>query len=179
MVQRVCACELDVLEGEWQVGMGSQGVRSRWFERGHRTPSRRCMSNSSFCTPWPETPNNSKRTETSIFCTGGLRLFELRGRILREKRPPDQQASCGVRQGKRAPRPGALCSAPDTLRPNKRPRRRHSGIARGMPIDCGEATPPNTAMHLYAMDTALRPSDARQCRICCNLTKSENAGGGL
>jgi len=44
---------------------------------------------------------------------------------------------------------------------------------------CGEATPPNTAMHLYAMDTALRPSDARQCRICCNLTKSEKAEGDL
>ena len=44
---------------------------------------------------------------------------------------------------------------------------------------CGETTPRNAAMHLYAMDKALRPSDARQCQICCYLTKSEKAGGGL
>ena len=92
MVQRVCACGLDVLEGEWQVGVGSQGVWSRWFERRHRTPSRRCRS-AAFALPGPRRSKKSRMTETSIFCTGGLRHFGLRGSILHEKRPPDQQAS--------------------------------------------------------------------------------------
>ena len=59
MVQRVCACGLDVLEGEWQVGMGSQGVRSRWFERGHRTPSRRCRTQA-FALPGPRRPKTRR-----------------------------------------------------------------------------------------------------------------------
>ena len=38
---------------------------------------------------WPETLKKLKVAEPSMFCTGGLRLFELCGRILREKTPPD------------------------------------------------------------------------------------------
>ena len=85
---------------------------------------------------WPETPKKSKMAEMSMFCTDGLGHFGLRGRILRGKRPHDQQAACRVRQGKRAPPPGALCGVLDTLRPNSLPvpRRRHSGIARGKPM---------------------------------------------
>ena len=44
---------------------------------------------------------------------------------------------------------------------------------------CGETTPRNATMHLYAMDEGIRPSDARRCRICCYLTKSEKEEGGL
>ena len=32
---------------------------------------------------------------------------------------------------------------------------------------CGEATPDNTSLHLYAMAKGMRAFHARQCRICC------------
>ena len=44
---------------------------------------------------------------------------------------------------------------------------------------CGEATPDNTSLHLYAMAKGMRAFHARQCRICCFQPKSENGDGGL
>ena len=107
-----------------------------------------------------------------MFCTGSLRLFGLTGRILREKRPPDQQASYGVRQGKKAP-----------------PRRTRSGhtIGRGKgtlrqrarQASRAEMTPDDAAVRLGAMGQGMRASDARPCRICCLQPASAKAQGGL
>jgi len=43
----------------------------------------------------------------------------------------------------------------------------------------GETPPRSAVMHLDAIAEGMRASDARQCRICCYLTKSEKEEGGL
>ena len=106
----------------------SRGASHPGLHRNRRSPGCRlhCEARAS--------PHPPPCTVYFIPYTSGLGLFELRGRILRGKRPPDQQAACGVGQGKRAPPPGALCGAPGTLQPNNRPRQRCPGIARGRPV---------------------------------------------
>ena len=129
----MCVRDKSVMEGGWRAGEAGQGVGKRWCAHPHSSaPLERSLSEKfHFCA---ETLKKLKVAEISMFCTSGLGLFELRGRILRGKRPPDQQAACGVGQGKRAPPPGALCGAPGTLQPNNRPRQRCPGIARGRPV---------------------------------------------
>ena len=74
--------------------------------------------------------------ETSMFCTGSLRLFGLRGCILREKGLPISKLPVGRDKASKCHRQGlcAECSASHTLRPHYRPWQRHSGSARGGPV---------------------------------------------
>ena len=113
-----------------------------------------------------------------MFCTGGLQLFGLRGRILREKNASRSagflwgstgQESATARGSVQctAHAPAELSAAAKALRHRARRACR------------AEMTRDNASMHLYAMDEGMRASHARQCRICCYQPKSEKAEGGL
>ena len=116
--------------------------------------------------------------EMSMFCTEGLRLFGLRGCILREKMASRSASFLwgSTRQLSATARGSVRCAGHAPAKQSaaaKMPRHRARQAC------CGETTPRNAAMHLYAMDEGMRASDTRQCRICCYLTKSEKEEEGL